>query len=108
MADNDRADLDWEDVRYFIALAHGGTMRTDFANQKFLPDLTSQDYLRNPAPSLARLRTAGPMVEVRFPILGKTWITTTHELADRILKDSETFTMRKSTSVAGTRWLTTV
>jgi cytochrome P450 PksS len=106
MAENDRTDLDWEDVRYFVALARGGTMRTDFTNQKYLPDLTSQDYLRNPVSSLAKLRAAGPIVEVRFPILGKTWITTTHELADRVLKDSETFTMRKNGSVAGMRWLT--
>jgi cytochrome P450 len=105
MTDNDRTDLDWEDVRYFVALARGGTMRTDFTSQEYLPDLTSQDYLRNPAASLAKLRAAGPIVEVRFPILGKTWITTTHDLADRILKDSETFTMRKNGSVAGLRWL---
>ncbi len=40
-------------------------------------DFTSQDYLRNPAMGLAELRAAGPVVEVRFPIIGKTWITTT-------------------------------
>jgi hypothetical protein len=37
-------------------------------------DFTSQDYLRDPAPALARLRAAGPVVEVRFPIIGRTWI----------------------------------
>jgi cytochrome P450 len=67
-------------------------------------DFTSQDYLRDPATGLARLRVAGPVVEVRFPIIGKTWITTTSELAGRILKDSETFTMRKDGRVAGLRW----
>jgi cytochrome P450 len=41
---------------------------------------------------------------VRFPIIGKTWITTTSELAGRVLKDSETFTMRKDGRVAGLRW----
>ena len=40
-------------------------------------DFTSQDYLRNPAAGIERLRAAGPVVEVRFPIIGKTWITTT-------------------------------
>jgi len=34
-------------------------------------------------------------VEVRFPIIGRTRITATSELAGRVLKDSETFTMRK-------------
>jgi cytochrome P450 len=67
-------------------------------------DFTSQDYLRDPATRLARLRAAGPVVEVRFPIVGKTWITTTSELAGRVLKDSETFTMRKDGRVAGLRW----
>ena len=67
-------------------------------------DFTSQDYMRDPAKGLAKLRAAGPVVEVRFPIVGKTWITTTSDLAGRVLKDSETFTMRKNGTVAGLRW----
>jgi len=110
MPDNDRTDLDWEDVRYFIALARYGTlsenhrMRMQSASRDDLPDLTSQDYLRNPAAGIAKLRAAGPILEVRFPIFGKTWITTTHDLADRVLKDSATFTVRKN----GLRWLVPV
>ena len=110
MPDNDRTDLDWEDVRYFVALARYGTlsethrMRMESANHYDLPDLTSQDYLRKPAAGLAKLRAAGPIVEVRFPIFGKTWVTTTHDLADRVLKDSKTFTIRKN----GLRWLVPV
>jgi cytochrome P450 len=67
-------------------------------------DFTSQDYLRDPATGLTKLRAAGPVVKVRFPIVGKTWITTTSDLAGRVLKDSETFTLRKNGSVAGLRW----
>jgi cytochrome P450 len=68
-------------------------------------DFTSQDYLRNPAEGLERLRASGPVVEVRFPvIIGRTWITTTQEAADAMLKDSETFTLRKDGQVAGVRW----
>jgi cytochrome P450 len=67
-------------------------------------DFISQDYLRDPAAGLAKLRSAGPVVEVRFPIVGKVWITTTSELAARVLKDGETFTMRKDGRVAGLRW----
>ena len=67
-------------------------------------DFSSQDYLRDPATGLAKLRAAGPVVEVRFPIIGRTWITTTSEMAGRVLKDSETFTMRKDGRVAGLRW----
>ena len=59
-------------------------------------DFTSQDYLQDPAASIARLRQSGPVVEVKFPIIGRTWITTTHELAGRVLKDNHTFTMRKN------------
>ena len=67
-------------------------------------DFTSQSYLRDPATALTRLRVVGPVVEVRFPIVGRTWITTTSELAARVLKDNDTFTMRKNGTVAGLRW----
>src|SRR5262245_48762428 len=68
-------------------------------------DFSSQDYFRNPAAEIERLRSAGPVVEVRFPIIGKVWTTTTQDLADRVLKDSETFTMRRDDgNVAGLRW----
>jgi cytochrome P450 len=72
------------------------TMRADFS---------SQEYFRNPAAEIEKLRSAGPVVEVRFPIVGKVWTTTTQDLADRVLKDSETFTLRREDgSVAGFRW----
>jgi cytochrome P450 len=69
------------------------------------PDFSSQDYLRNPAAGIGKLRPFGPVVEVRFPIIGKVWITTTQDLASRVLKDSETFSMRSDQGVlAGLRW----
>src|SRR4029453_5847302 len=67
-------------------------------------DFTSQDYLRDPATGLAKIRAAGSVVEGHFPIVGRTWITTTSDLAGRVLKDSETFRMRKNGRVAGLRW----
>src|SRR5262245_21319391 len=68
-------------------------------------DFTSQEHLRNPAAAIERLRTAGPVVEVRFPLIGRIWITTTQEAADRMLKDSRTFTIRKEDGeIAGLRW----
>jgi cytochrome P450 len=67
-------------------------------------DFTSQEFLRDPAAGLARLRMGGPIVKIRFPIIGKVWITTTQEAAGRVLKDSETFTLRKDGRVAGMRW----
>jgi cytochrome P450 PksS len=67
-------------------------------------DFTSQDYFRDPAAAVAKLRAAGPVVRTRFPIVGKVWITTTQDLAARVLKDSDTFTLRKNGGVAGLRW----
>jgi cytochrome P450 len=68
-------------------------------------DFTSQEYFRNPAAGIERLRTSGLVVEVRFPIVGNVWITTTQELAARVLKESETFTLREeSGTIAGLRW----
>jgi cytochrome P450 PksS len=68
-------------------------------------DFTSQDYLRNPAAGIERLRAAGPVVEVRFPIVGKTWITTTEHAAACVLKDGHTFTLRKDDgTTVGMRW----
>src|ERR1700730_7506113 len=68
-------------------------------------DFASQDYFRNPAAAIEKLRTSGPVVEVRFPIIGKVWATTTQALADRVLKDTATFTIRKDNGdVAGLRW----
>lgn len=71
----------------------------------FQADFASHDYFRNPAAAIERLRTSGPVVEVRFPIIGRVWATTTEALADRVLKDTATFTIRRDDgNVAGLRW----
>src|SRR5262245_65857718 len=67
-------------------------------------DLVSQEFFRDPAAVVERLRACGPVVEIKLPIVGKVWATTTYELAARVLKDSETFTMRNGGTVAGVRW----
>ena len=68
-------------------------------------DFSSQSYFRNPAAEIEKLRLAGPVVEVRFPIVGKVWTTTTQDLADRVLKDSENFTLRRDDGgIAGFQW----
>lgn len=68
-------------------------------------DFVSQAYFRNPAAEIEKLRSAGPVVEVQFPMIGKVWTTTTQELADRVLKDSDTFTIRSGVGgVAGLQW----
>jgi cytochrome P450 len=68
-------------------------------------DFVSQAYFRNPAAEIEKLRSAGSVVEVQFPMIGKVWTTTTQDLADRVLKDSETFTIRTGVGgVAGLQW----
>jgi cytochrome P450 PksS len=68
-------------------------------------DFNSQEYFRNPAAGIEKLRASGPVIEIRFPIIGRVWITTTQELAGRVLKESATFTLRKDGgTVAGLRW----
>src|SRR5215471_11690615 len=68
-------------------------------------DFSSQDYFRNPAAAIAALRSAGPVVEIEFPIIGRVWTTTTQDVADRVLKDTETFGLRQADGrCAGIRW----
>jgi len=68
-------------------------------------DFASQDYFRNPAAAIEKLRATGPVVEVRFPIVGRVWTPTTQALADQVLKDTDTFTIRKEDgTIAGFRW----
>jgi cytochrome P450 len=71
----------------------------------FQADFASQDYFRNPAAAIEKLRNQGAVVEVRFPLIGKVWATTTQALADQVLKDTTTFTIRREDgNVAGLQW----
>ena len=68
-------------------------------------DFTSQDFFRDPIAALDKLRAAGPVVDVRVPMIGRVWMTTTQEMASRVLKDNQVFTLRKDDgAVAGMRW----
>jgi hypothetical protein len=68
-------------------------------------NLTSQDFFRDPAATVRRLQAAGPVVEVRLPFVGRVWMTTTQEMASRVLKDGKLLTMRKDDgAVAAMRW----
>jgi cytochrome P450 PksS len=64
-------------------------------------DFISQEFFRHQADGAARLRAQGPVLQVHFPIIGKVWITTSSEIAGRVLKDSETFTLRKADGSLG-------
>jgi cytochrome P450 len=68
-------------------------------------DFTSQEFFRDPAAAFEKLRAAGPVVAVKLPMIGRVWMTTTQEMASRVLKDNRAFTLRKDDgAVAGMRW----
>jgi len=69
-----------------------------------MADFTSQDFLRDPVGAMGRLRQLGPLVQVKFPIIGTVWMTTTQDMAGRVLKDNAAFTLRKEGRVAGAPW----
>ena len=46
-------------------------------------DLTDQDFFRDPVARIAELRALGPVIRIKFPIVGKVWIT--YEMAGRVL-----------------------
>lgn len=67
--------------------------------------LTDQAFFRDPFPVLADLRSQGPLIRTKIPIIGKIWLTTTHAAATQILKDDETFTQRSGKGgIAGLQW----
>jgi len=68
-------------------------------------DFASQEFFRDPVAGLKRLQAEGPVVEAKFPIVGRVWMATTQEAAARVLKDGRVFTLRKDDgTVAGLRW----
>jgi len=69
-----------------------------------MTDFTSQNFQRDPASAIDRMRQFGPLVQVKFPIIGPVWMTTTQEATGRVLKDSANFSLRKEGSVAGAPW----
>jgi cytochrome P450 len=54
-------------------------------------DLSSQSFMQNPFPALARMREAGPVVRMRLPLLGNAWVATTYDAVSEVLKDDGTF-----------------
>lgn len=54
-------------------------------------DLQSAAYMRDPFPTLAALRKAGPVIEMKIPLLGRVWCATTHEAATDVLKGTDKF-----------------
>src|SRR5215468_5862808 len=73
-------------------------------------DLSSQAFKRDPFPTLARMRECGPVIRMRLPLFGTTWLATTHEAVNELLRDHHRFVLNPATAgnrVMGSilRWL---
>jgi hypothetical protein len=44
-------------------------------------DIESAAFKTNPVPTFAEMRAAEPVIPIKFPILGRTWITTNDAVA---------------------------
>lgn len=59
----------------------------------------------NPFETASELRKEGALVRQKIPIFGKIWLTTDQDIAARVLKDNETFRVRKPNGQAvGLQW----
>jgi cytochrome P450 len=62
----------------------------------------------NPFPFFARLREAGPVIPVKFPLVGKVWVTTTYDATSAMVKDNALFVQQAEhagkSGVAGMTW----
>jgi cytochrome P450 len=66
-------------------------------------DLTSQAFKENPFPTLARMREAGPVIRIRFPLFGQVWMATTYEAVNDLLRDHRQFVQNPAS--AGNPWM---
>jgi cytochrome P450 len=66
-------------------------------------DFLAPEFKRNPFPMLARLRDAGPVVRVRFPLFGPVWMATTYDAVNDLLRDHQRFV--QSPITAGNTWM---
>ncbi len=54
-------------------------------------DILSRKFHANPLPTLDRMRAEGPVIGMKLPIVGRTWLAVTHDACATLLKDHETF-----------------
>src|SRR5262249_31618340 len=61
-------------------------------------DLSSQAFKHDPFPTLARMRDSGQVIRTRLPLLGTTWLATTHEAVNDLLRDHHRFVLNPATA----------
>jgi cytochrome P450 len=72
-------------------------------------DIVSAGFKADPAPTLAAMREAGPVLPVRLPFVGRVWVATTHAACLAMVKDNELFVQEgrnagRSGGAAGFSW----
>lgn len=71
-------------------------------------DLVSQEFKRDPFPTFAEMRAQGPIIRVNLPLVGETWLTTTFESANELLKNKKDFVQEPGNAgrrnMAGIQW----
>jgi cytochrome P450 len=71
-------------------------------------DLTSAASKRDPLPTWAAMRAAGPVVRNKVPFFGDVWMTTTHASTLAMVKDNDLFVQESRhagrTGIAGMSW----
>jgi len=68
-------------------------------NREF--DIVSPEFHRDPFPTLDGMRGQGPVVHMKLPIVGRTWLAVTHQACADLLKGHEAFA--RNTANAGSR-----
>lgn len=54
-------------------------------------DILSPQFHANPLPTLDRMRAEGPVISMRLPIMGRTWLAVTHDSCAELLKNHQDF-----------------
>lgn len=54
-------------------------------------DIASARFKADPAPTFAAMRAAGAVLPLRLPLIGRAWVTTTHEATLAMVKDNGLF-----------------
>ena len=54
-------------------------------------DILSPQFHGNPLPTLDRMRTEGPVVSMKLPIVGRAWLAVTHDSCAELLKNHQDF-----------------
>jgi cytochrome P450 len=54
-------------------------------------DISSQEYKRNPYPTLAAMIEQGPLIRMKYPLIGRFWAVTHYDAVNELLRDHTTF-----------------